>query len=213
MKCILSVYKGFQRNHQNAFRGLASEMVNEVYNAKRLLDKHQDNVWFGLVLGIRHEVKELNPLVSSLKTNLISFRTKCRVYDKTIQKYNFAIIAYVAHSVRKDQNVSHQMVAAADSAGQIFALASKTMYNNCGRDKRLLEHFGTNCESPGYILLNAHSRGTCNFLQEFSKQIAVRKSDAIFASDIKSTIQKRFSNALARNSSLSWPAVKAMIRN
>ena len=110
-----------------------------------------------------------------------------RLFEKIIVKYECVVLAYVSKSVRKDQTILHQMVAAGNSAGpsdgQVF-------HNDRGRDCWLADAFRANQQSVTFEGLDPHSKATCKFLQDFADQLAVRKCLCIFESDILSVIQQ-----------------------
>jgi len=187
------------------------QMVDEVFDAHGLLEVFQEDVWVPLVLGLMHDVKELSPVIAMLgDKGPISFQTNFHLFKKIIVKYDCAILAYVSKSVRKDQTILHQMVAAGNSAGppngQVF-------HNDRGRDCWLADAFGANRQSSTFEGLDPRSKATCKFLQDFADQLAVRKCLCIFESDILSVIKQRLKERRAVGFTLTWPQVKFMVKH
>ena len=68
-------------------------MSDTVYSARGLLEQFSETVWFPLVLGMKHIVKELIPLTSQLqKDALVSFTTPRRKFDRIIRDYEHAMM-------------------------------------------------------------------------------------------------------------------------
>ena len=79
--------------------------------ARELLDTFQRDVWFPLVLRRRHDIKQLDTLVSSFD-GVIEPNTTTREFDDRIEKYENVIIQYVTFVIRKDPTLKRSLFAA-----------------------------------------------------------------------------------------------------
>ena len=88
-------------------------MSDAVFSARDLLEQFADSVWFPLVLGMKHTIKELIPLIASLKKEgVISFQTPRRKFDVIIRDFDHAVISYVTMKIRKDMTIMSQYAGA-----------------------------------------------------------------------------------------------------
>ena len=84
-----------------------------MFTARGILEQFREVLWFPLVLGMKHLIKELAPLLAILlKEGLLSTDTNCCKFDKLICDYEHAIITYMTNQICKDLNIISQMSAA-----------------------------------------------------------------------------------------------------
>ena len=88
-------------------------MSEAVFTARGTLKQFREVLWLPLVLGMKHSIKELAPLLAILlKEGLISTDTNCHRFDKLIRDYEHAIITYMTCQIHNDLNIISKMWAA-----------------------------------------------------------------------------------------------------
>ena len=135
-------------------------MSSSVLTAREILEEFHESIWFEMVLGMKHEIKEIIPLIVLLaKDGLIDFDTNRRTFDKYIRDYEHCIVTYITRAVRKDLNVSSQFVAAGDSAGPGAVAAVGSGNRDVGQATWLRDLFG---DAGPDILAGLDSRSKAN---------------------------------------------------
>ena len=120
-------------------------MSDAVFSARDLPEQFSESVWFPLVLGMKHIIKELIPLIAQLKKDgRISFQTPRRKFDVIVRDYAHAIISYVTIKIRKDLTIISQYAGAgaAGAAAGAAAAAAPVQGRDEGQANWLRDSFG-----------------------------------------------------------------------
>jgi hypothetical protein len=187
-------------------------MSDAVFTARGLLEQFSETVWFPLVLGMKHTLKELILLREKLKKDgLVDFRTPRRRFDRIIRDYEHAVISYVTVKIRKDLTIMSQY-AGAGAAGAQTADAAPGRGRDAGQANWLRDTFGD--AVPGALdHLDQRSQDNCRWLQTFSSALALKKSSVLFVASVVSLIQRTYADARAEGNILTWLFVKRMVRH
>ena len=191
-------------------------MSDVLYSTREILREFAETVWFPLVLGMVHTVKELTPLLALLKKDgLISFSTNRRRFDKIVRDFERCVVTYVTRTTRKDLGIMAQFADAGNQgsvAAGVAAAAAANSQSNAGQSFWLRDIFG---DQPVAVLsqLDTRSRNNCTWLQKYSGDIALRKCSLLFETSIISLIQRNLSDARQQGVSLTWLFAKRLVRH
>ena len=189
-------------------------MSESIYSTREILEQFADTVWFPLVLGMKHTIKALAPLLALLAIDgKLGFRTNRRRFDKFVRDFEHCVITYVTTQMRKDLNVISQMAGAGNGAAvQPAAAGARNLDRDLGQATWIRDYFGDD-RSPGALAqLDTRSRDRCKFLQGFSNDLALRKCNLLFATVIVSFVQRTLQDTRDQGTQLSWFMVKRMVR-
>ena len=155
-------------------------MYDAVYSIHEILEQFRDSVWFPLVLGMAeaHPQGAQKLLALLAIDDKLDFDTNRQRFDKFVRDYEHAVISYVNTQMRKDLNIISQMAAAGNDAAVPPAAAGARRHDrDLGQANWLRDYFGDD-RSPGALAqLDQRSRDRCQFLQGFSNDLALRKSN------------------------------------
>ena len=102
-------------------------MSESVFTTREILEQFRETIYSRLVLGCKHTIKELKPLLALLlQERKLGFQSNRRRFDKIIRDFEHAVVTYVTARVTKDLNTISQMAAAsnAGAAGDAEPLAA-----------------------------------------------------------------------------------------
>ena len=155
-------------------------MSESVFTTGEILEQFRETIWFPLVLGCKHTIKELKPLLALLLLEgKFGFRSNRRRFDKIIRDFEHAVVTYVTAQVSKDLNTISQMAAAsnAGAAGDVQPVAAggRGLDRDLGQAHWITDYFGDDHADDALSHLGARSRERCLFLHRFSNALALRK--------------------------------------
>ena len=164
-------------------------MSDAVYTTREVLEQFSETIWFPLVLGMLHTIKELNPLMLKLKKiGLVSVSMTIRLFDRYVREYEHAVVTYVTRMIKKDLNIQSQYAGAGADTGA-RAVHAGGRRSNDGQANWLRDTFG-DLPAQAIAHLDQQSQDNCRWLQVFSEMLALRKCNSFFALSVVSLIQR-----------------------
>ena len=143
-------------------------MSESVFTTREILEQFRETIWFPLVLGCKHTIKELKPLLALLLLEgKLGFRSNRRRFDKIIRDFEHAVVTYVTAQVSKDLNTISQMSAAANAGAagddQPLAAGARGLDRDLGQSHWITDYFGDDHAADALSHLDPRSRERCKF--------------------------------------------------